>query len=746
VALGANGGTISAPGPFTLGVNSTGIFTVGANAVSGGVITLQNGTITTTSIGGQGALGVFANAASTITGTNVNVNTSGFGSAALLASGPGAHIIWTGGTVTMTNNTAIGSVAAFSGGTVDVTGTTFDVSQGVEVQSGSTVNLHGVTLNSTSFGIFASFGTDSTVLVDGGTITAVRPFGVLGSATPTTAVFNVDNAVVTSLLSSTGVVRLMDVAGGATATLNASNSMLTGSIATQPGNISNINLSDGTLWKVTQQEPSIVTNLTNSASTIQFLGPIGDPGLQSSYQPLVVKSYVGTGGTIGLNTFLKGDGSPSNKLVIDGGSATGDSALKIANTGGPGALTVANGILVVDTVNGGITVPGAFKLAGPVVAGPFEYTLFRGGMDGTAQDSWFLRSTLPTTGPSPCPLPDEPTPPGETPNFRPEVSLNAALPNLTLIYGRSIIGTMHDRVGDEVGPAAPAPAANGAWGRVIAQGGDRDGGCPVRVGPSFDYGFAAVQAGFDAIRLQDASGARDRAGVYSVFGSAHADVQSQAGADAGRDRFAAYSVGSYWTHYGAWGWYLDSLVQGTFYDVRDESTRLPALEDNGWGFAASLEAGLPFKGLLGGLGLPGGLTVEPQAQLLYQTINLGDSSDIAARVRFDDVDSLAGRLGVRFATKWAMPGFWGLSPAPGTVWFRPSYWHEFSDDARTLFSSEIGFVPFRANIAENWVELNTGLTVQVGRNTALFASGSYDIDVDGNGEAWDGKVGLKVVW
>ncbi|MBO0766982.1 MAG: autotransporter outer membrane beta-barrel domain-containing protein, partial [Hyphomicrobiaceae bacterium] len=294
--------------------------------------------------------------------------------------------------------------------------------------------------------------------------------------------------------------------------------------------------------------------------------------------------------------------------------------------------------------------------------------------------------------------------------------------------------------------AGPAPAANGAWGRVIGQGGNRDGGCPVTVGPTFDYWFAAVQAGFDAIRLQDASGARDRAGVYGVIGGAQSNVQSETRADAGSDRFAAYSVGGYWTHYGAWGWYLDGVTQGTFYDVRDESTRLPALVDNGWGFAASLEAGIPFGGLLGGWGLLGGLTVEPQAQLVYQTIDLGDARDIGARVRFEDVNSLAGRLGVRFVTKLAMPGFWVLPPALGTVWFRPNYWHEFNDDAHTEFSSAFGFLPFRSNIAEDWVELNTGLTMQVDRHTALYATGSYNLATDGNGQAWEGRIGLKVAW
>jgi outer membrane autotransporter protein len=502
-------------------------------------------------------------------------------------------------------------------------------------------------------------------------------------------------------------------------------------------------------------------------------------------------NYVGLGDArLALETRLGNDSSPSDVFVIRGVAAgqtvpvAGATGITITNVGGLGDQTTGGGILVVDAQNGATTVPGNFFLTQPVVAGPYEYLLFKGNGD---PNDWYLRSTRtpdPDEPPCPPPTPEGPTPPGVTPpvtppgqvvppgqvpNFRPEVSLNAALPNLTLLYGRSIVGTLHERVGDVVGFAAPAPvstaiadgggrpladplgeagpapSANGAWGRVIAEHGDRDGGCPVKVGPSFDYGFAAVQAGFDAIRLQHASGARDRAGVYGVFGSAHAEVQSQAGADAGRDRFAAYTVGGYWTHYGAWDWYLDAVVQGTFYDVRDESMRLPALETDGWGLTASLEAGIPFKGLFGGPGLLGGLTVEPQAQLVYQTIDLDDSSDMAARVRFDDVESLAGRLGVRFATKWAMPGLWG-PPALGTAWFRPSYWHEFSDDARTLFSSALGFLPFRANIAKDWVELNTGLTAQVDHQTALFASVNYDIAADGDGEAWEGKIGLKVVW
>jgi hypothetical protein len=48
--------------------------------------------------------------------------------------------------------------------------------------------------------------------------------------------------------------------------------------------------------------------------------------------------------------------------------------------------------------------------------------------------------------------------------------------------------------------------------------------------------------------------------------------------------------------------------------------------------------------------------------------------------------------------------------------------------------------------AADWAELTTGFTPQLDRGTALYASASYDVDLEGDGEAWDGRIGLKVAW
>src|SRR5262249_11202161 len=112
---------------------------------------------------------------------------------------------------------------------------------------------------------------------------------------------------------------------------------------------------------------------------------------------LTVGTYNGTGGSIVLNTFLGGDGSPSDRLILNGGTATGTTSLTIHNANGPGSETTGNGILVVDAINGGTTGPGTFTLANEARAGAYDYFLFRGspnGIDPAVANDWFLRSTF----------------------------------------------------------------------------------------------------------------------------------------------------------------------------------------------------------------------------------------------------------------------------------------------------------------------------------------------------------------
>ena len=137
------------------------------------------------------------------------------------------------------------------------------------------------------------------------------------------------------------------------------------------------------------------------------------------------RRYVGAGARMAINTFLGGDGSPSDRLVMNGDpAATGNTAIHVTNIGGTGALTTANGILVVDAINGATTAPGAFNLSnGELRAGAFDYRLFRGGVSGSPND-WFLRSSfieppIPPVPPTPANAPARAPPRSSGPSSRP---------------------------------------------------------------------------------------------------------------------------------------------------------------------------------------------------------------------------------------------------------------------------------------------------------------------------------------
>jgi hypothetical protein len=70
-------------------------------------------------------------------------------------------------------------------------------------------------------------------------------------------------------------------------------------------------------------------------------------------------------------------------------------------------------------------------------------------------------------------------------------------------------------------------------------------------------------------------GHRDAAGVYLAFANSaiavdglvtNAAATGYTQSRTGTLGLNAYASGGYWTHYGPGGWYLDAVVQGTYYN------------------------------------------------------------------------------------------------------------------------------------------------------------------------------------
>ena len=190
-----------------------------------------------------------------------------------------------------------------------------------------------------------------------------------------------------------------------------------------------------------------------------------------------------------LNTFLGTDGSPSDRLVINGGTATGATRLRITNTDGPGAQTTCNGILVMDTINGDTTAPGAFALTGEVRGGAFDYFLFRGGLNGSSPNDWFLRSSF-TVGPGPLPPEGKSVPPQppmrvvaerpaaanrasrRLPIIGPELATYGVVQPIARQLGLTQLGTLHERIGDTLTAAYPEGdgwECRSGWARFFGQ-------------------------------------------------------------------------------------------------------------------------------------------------------------------------------------------------------------------------------------------------------------------------------------
>ena len=81
-------------------------------------------------------------------------------------------------------------------------------------------------------------------------------------------------------------------------------------------------------------------------------------------------------------------------LLIVGGDTSGTTYINFKNIGGSGAQT-AQGIKVIEVLGNS---DGNFIKSNPLVGGLYEYSLVKGGNQGTESD-WYLTSYAPTTAP-----------------------------------------------------------------------------------------------------------------------------------------------------------------------------------------------------------------------------------------------------------------------------------------------------------------------------------------------------------
>lgn len=132
-----------------------------------------------------------------------------------------------------------------------------------------------------------------------------------------------------------------------------------------------------------------------------------------------------------------------------------------------GALTTGNGIELVEVRDASNSADGTFALGHRVAAGAYEYTLHNGGTGPDAADgNWYLRSFV-ETPPGSSTTPATPV----IPNYRQEAPVNMATPALANRIGLSLLGTYHDRQGQDslvsFGTHGDSNKQSSSWSRII---------------------------------------------------------------------------------------------------------------------------------------------------------------------------------------------------------------------------------------------------------------------------------------
>ncbi|MDZ5453453.1 autotransporter outer membrane beta-barrel domain-containing protein [Labrys sp. ZIDIC5] len=629
------GGTITTKGAPTANFTADGVRATGPGSTVTLTSSANGGTAVTTS--GVNAMGLHAMQGGVVDATNATVKTSGTGAFGALSEGADSNVKLTASTVTT------------------------QAASGLSVNGGGQINTTGTAVTANGTGSSGILGTgDGTVTMTGGSLSAT---GDLITGTAGNVVANL-----TGVAPTTGSGILVHAVGGTTSG-NFTNMAMTGNVVGEVGaranatlkssvltgvaiNADNMTVDANSTWNMTASSTvnSTATSTTNNTGLIVFTPPSG-----GAYKTLTTSNFVGgTGGAIGtvvLNTYLGSDGSPSDQIVIDGGTATGSTALTIVNNGGPGAATIHDGIEVVHVINGGTTSTDAFHLTRAVAAGAYDYNLFRGGVAPNVEtdQNWFLR------------------------NVGLNESTQTVLPYAQILsdYSFATLGTLQQRTGNRVWPnGAPPetiwckdPAQNfkckvsgeqagvyanggpviygqGAWGRIGGQYSSFD----PKVGSSYTQSLGFMQAGYEGAVYESATGTMTL-GAYGTIGTARADIDitrdpaTLAARAKGKITTTGYGIGANLTWLGNNGFYADAIAQFTWYD--SSLSNKPGGNNQGWSGAASIEAGKRMD-------LGSGWALVPQAQLAYSSVDFEKFTDVnGARQELGEGNSLQGRIGVR---------------------------------------------------------------------------------------------------
>ncbi|CAB3760216.1 autotransporter outer membrane beta-barrel domain-containing protein [Burkholderia puraquae] len=509
-----------------------------------------------------------------------------------------------------------------------------------------------------------------------------------------------------------------------------------------------LSLDTNSLWTVTAD--STVGSVALNDSTIAFDAPAA--GVPPTPRTLVVTGdYAARNGKLVLHTTLQDDASPTDRLVIDGGHASGDTGIVIKRSGGDGAPTTI-GIPIVETRNGGTTDASAFTLDaasdgyrqgfGTLSAGGYDYMLKRSGQGGR-EDDWYLVSAAKPVPPEP---PQPPGPVDPEPSIRPEIDppprTAAPEPDAYLANADAAatmaIHTLHQRDDRSLRTEAAGALDGAVWLRAEGQMTSMSGG-----NRSVSGNGRLIHAGADLLRFDDGRGGSLRVGAMGMYGSQtnwstrplwnaieHRVMNATA-----RGSVSGYNVGLYGTWYGnrdiLTGPYVDAWFMYGAY-ANSVGGSLAADSYRSRTVTGSLETGYSFGFYERG---DTRFFVEPEAQLVVSDYRADAHGTAGGRIDGQGSTDVLTRLGVRVHGITAMPHGRELRP-----FIEANWWHGPGSRSLTLDRNAFSF-----SVPRDRAAVRIGATGQLSRQFSISAS----VGVEGNLSDYSvvrGQLSAKYRW
>ncbi|WP_421591349.1 autotransporter outer membrane beta-barrel domain-containing protein [Shinella sp. M27] len=516
----------------------------------------------------------------------------------------------------------------------------------------------------------------------------------------------------------------IDQIGMGTTILTGDSSALTGSSQVQKGILS----VNGVLGGSMAVRGGRLQGIGQVGETTNFAGGTIAPG-DSIGMLTVAGDYVGSGGTLEIETVLGDDRSATDKLIVTG-DTSGNTNVQVINLAGVGAQTV-EGIKIIDVAgvsDGSFTLLGNYVFEGDqaVIAGAYAYRLYQGGESTPTDGDWYLRSVLNS----------------ETPLYQPLTPIYEVYADVLQSFNE--LDTLQQRLGNRSWSSGAAVAnsafdaenaGSGMWGRILGRHASID---PRKstTGANYDVDIWQLQGGADGELYS--GGAGDLVGGFSArYGTISADVSSTFGD--GSITSTGFGLDGSMTWYGKSGLYLDAQANATWYDSDLSSSTVGTgliSGNDGFGYALGLEAGQQ-------IALGTNWSVTPQAQLTYSRIDYNDFTDtFGGAVSLKDAHKLRGRLGISadYENSWAdISGQTRRLHAYGIA----NLYYDLQSNSDVRVSG----VKFTTERAPLWGGLGLGGTYNWSNDRyALYGEAMVDTSLNSFGDSYSmtGRIGLNV--